>query len=402
MCGVLGHHYVLNALREVHWHVHTMFSGMGCPKVALAMLRAGVRNIGPDFSTLEIDINVSGIGLDNRPECRKVLKHNYGDRCIFGDVQDFVASGQTLDKIKFKTCCHCYTHNQDCPLAPSRQEGVASVTVAGPPCTPWSKRGKRQGNKDPQAHTHIIWAKYFLENKIDLVVFECVYDDEVLRNVLEIFGKDYTIRHAKVSAFGLGYCVSPERLYVIMVRHQSVFKWTSEKSLEEMLKPLLSRTVMKLADTFMLSNQDVQGNTDSPYAAKVEKDFNKSELKRFQMYKEKFPGKLLWDLSQNPNFSATTELKNGALPGLTTNCRSLYITQMKRTMTAAELLLNQGIPVTEIAARAANVSRLEFPVSASAMVRMAGNGMHVPSVGAILLLAMFHITRKEDEVPGRP
>ena len=155
------------------------------------------------------------------------------------------------------------------------------------------------------------------------MVFECVYDDEVLRNVVEIFGKDYTIRHANVSAFGLGYCVSRARLYVIMVRQQSVFKWTSEKSLEEMLKPLLSRTVMKLADTFMLSNQDVQGNTDSPYAAKVEKDFNKSELKHFQMYMEKFPGKLLWDLSQKPNFSATTELKNGPLPALTATCRSL-------------------------------------------------------------------------------
>jgi hypothetical protein len=60
-------------------------------------------------------------------------------------------------------------------------------------------------------------------------------------------------------------------------------------------------------------------------------------------------------------------------------------------MTPIELLLNQGIPATEFAAKAANISQVEFPVSANAMVRMAGNGMHVPSVGAILLLAMLYI-----------
>ena len=168
MCNQLGPYYVLNALSNVRWQVHTMFSGVGCPEVALSMLKAGLPNIGPDFSDLRMDISLNGVSLDRNSDCRKVLKANCSDRCIFGDVQDFVASGQTLNKIKFKTCCHCYTHNQDCPLAPSRQEGVASVMVAGPPCTPWSKRGKRQGNKD------IVWAKYVLENKIDLVVFECV------------------------------------------------------------------------------------------------------------------------------------------------------------------------------------------------------------------------------------
>ena len=396
MCNQLGPYYVLNALSNVRWQVHTMFSGMGCPEVALSMLKAGLPNIGPDFSDLHIDISLTGVSLDKNSDCRKVLKASCSDRCIFGDVQDFVQTGRTLDNIKFKNQCQCFSHDQDCHVAPARPDGAASVMVAGPPCTPWSKRGKRRGNKDPQAHTHIIWAKYVLEHAIDVVVFECVYDDEVIKNVLDTFGRAYEIRHAKVSAYGLGFCVSRERLYAIMVRRLSSFKWTSQKSLDEMLKPLLSQTVMKLADTFMLSNHEIDKNPDSPYGAKVEKHFNKSELKHFQTYMEKHPGKLLWDLSQNPNFSATTELKNGALPALTTNCRSLYSTQAKRTMAPIELLLNQGIPATEFAAKAANISQVEFPVSANAMVRMAGNGMHVPSVGAILLLAMLYIA------PGGP
>lgn len=397
MCHLLGPPAVFDAVKDVHWDVHTCFSGMGCPEVALQMLEAGLRRVGPDFHSIKLDISM-GKAADLNKDCRKVLCTNYVGRCVFGDVRGFVKSGKTLNSMTLQSECYCYTHSKDCPLDVSEvtKTGRVNVMVAGPPCTPWSKRGKRQGNKDPQAHTHLIWAKYVLEQKFDIVVFECVYDDEVLRNVVKVFGKEYDIQDAKLSAHSLGYCVSRVRLYVIMVRKAGRCSWTSKMSLDGMMKALLRRVVMKASDTFMLTSAELTELASQNHKSKVtDDDFTKSEMKHKAAYEVKCPDKVVWDLSQNPSFSANTELKSGALPNLTTNCGSLYSTQLRRTMHPFELLLNQGIPATEQAAKASHTPRIHFPVSSQAIIKMAGNGMHVPCVGAVLLCAMLCVKTSE-------
>jgi hypothetical protein len=64
-------------------------------------------------------------------------------------------------------------------------------------------------------------------------------------------------------------------------------------------------------------------------------------------------------------------------------------------MIAEELLLNVGVPVIRRAADAAGIPPVTFTgVSRQAQAFMAGNSMHVPSVGAVLLLAMVFVSRK--------
>ena len=105
-------------------------------------------------------------------------------------------------------------------------------------------------------------------------------------------------------------------------------------------------------------------------------------------------------MSAWPEFSSAgcygkTELKDGCLPTLTTKCQRLVSVKHRRPMTSEELLLNVGIPVITRAADAAGVPPVTFTgVSRQAQASMAGNSMHVPSVGAVLLLAMAFVSRK--------
>ena len=178
---------------------------------------------------------------------------------------------------------------------------------------------------------------------------------------------------------------------MVMVRRMGKYMWTSEKSLEDMVAPLFRKTVMKVSDTFLLTPHELEDLANGPYKSKVhESDTSKSEVQHLRAYATKLPHKALWDLSQNPEWGPNTELRNGSLPNFTTNYGSLYSTELKRTMTPWELLLNQGVPVTEAAAKAAGVRQLKFEVPPHAVVRMAGNGMHVPCMGAALLAAMLH------------
>ena len=61
-------------------------------------------------------------------------------------------------------------------------------------------------------------------------------------------------------------------------------------------------------------------------------------------------------------------------------------------MTEEELLLNMGVPCIQRAADAAGIPPITFQgVSRQAQASMAGNAMHVPSVGAILIIAMVFV-----------
>ena len=263
MCKCHSPSYVLNVLKSLKWHVTTAFSGMGCPEIALEMIAAGVKALGPDFSDINLAIKY-GTSVDKNKECRKVLMENCKDRCVFGDILDWVAKGKSMRSWELKEVAACERHQKQCHImAPSNNATMIKVMVAGPPCTPWSKRGKRKGNKDPQAQTHLVWAKFVLLHRFDIVIFECVYDTEVLSNVEKTFGQEYHIKHGKVSAESLGFCVSRVRLYVIMHR-KGKLQWSqgvskmSDKSFEDLLVPFARSVSMSVKDTFHLEETELK------------------------------------------------------------------------------------------------------------------------------------------------
>jgi len=304
---------------------------------------------------------------------------------------DFVDHGKSMKTWKLKCQIACACHEKGCDLMDSKvAPGFAKVMVAGPPCTPWSKRGKWKGNTDPQAKTHLVWATFVLQQKFDIVIFECVYDSEVLENVNKFFGDAYRIQHSKVSAERLGFFVSRVRLYVILLR-KGRFMWTSDKPLQEKIDELARSVDMGPPGAFFRQPEELE-TLDGCWdvSRSLEDNLSAGELRFLDQYKMSKQSKKIYDLSQNPKFSATCEWKSGVLPNLTTNCGSLFSVEAERTLQWPELLVVQGVPATHSASLAAGVRQWEFPVSRSAKVRMAGNGMHVPSVGSVLLLAMLH------------
>jgi hypothetical protein len=83
------------------------------------------------------------------------------------------------------------------------------------------------------------------------------------------------------------------------------------------------------------------------------------------------------------------------MPTFTTNCRYLVSTVLKRPMLGCEVMLNMGVPTIARAAEAAGVSRADLgDISQAQQATLAGNAMHVPSVGAVILLALVFVKAK--------
>ena len=148
-------------------------------------------------------------------------------------------------------------------------------------------------------------------------------------------------------------------------------------------------------------------------------------------YKELFPNKVMYDLSQNPGVGrGRTSLKNGSAmcmatsshrlwspsqlvqqtrgnPGTHASCctspsritccihrnmnhQQLRSDQRGRWLIGKELLTALGLPVTGPMAAAARVDPVVVDMLTEAnMAKMAGNGMHLPSVGLAMLAAIL-------------
>ncbi len=137
------------------------------------------------------------IGCDKDPACQVMLRQNWPNRCILGDVMDWVDPCNTRldatlkDKVECIVCDGAHSpHPSVCfekanVKAPNKS---LQVMVAGPPCPPWSKRGKRQKRDDPRIAVHEVWRKY-VDMGFDIVLFENVWDQDIINLLNEYFPK---------------------------------------------------------------------------------------------------------------------------------------------------------------------------------------------------------------------
>ena len=94
----------------------------------------------------------------------------------------------------------------------------------------------------------------------------------------------------------------------------------------------------------------------------------------------------MYDLSQNPD--KVPRIGVTKAPTFTTNTR-LYSRKLRRFMTGKEMLASMGLPVTAELAAVGRVPQLDLDSVTEASQRtMAGNGMHVPSVGFGILCSL--------------
>ncbi len=101
---------------------------------------------------------------------------------------------------------------------------------------------------------------------------------------------------------------------------------------------------------------------------------------------------LIWNCTQQQG-STTGQLKDGCLCTLTTHCEGLVHTKLLRPLYAPELLWCMGVPTFPRASSASGIPSWKFPVSNRAKMMMTGNGMHVPSVGLVILLVAVFVQR---------
>ncbi len=104
------------------------------------------------------------------------------------------------------------------------------------------------------------------------------------------------------------------------------------------------------------------------------------------------PEKDVWDLSQNIAAKrGRSSLVDGAIPCLATSSL-LWCNEKQRIMLGSEMLALSGVPVTPRAAAASVVDVINVSdISENAKRAMAGNSMHVASVGAVMLLAFIGV-----------
>ena len=152
------------------------------------------------------------------------------------------------------------------------------------------------------------------------------------------------------------------------------------------------RPIMSADDTFFMVPDELASRTAWKPAQQIRQRLSPSQAYMYKKYAKRVDctDKLIFDCSQDPDTHKCTEGKDGLLQTFTTNCGAIVSKKHQRAMAVEEVMTNMGVPVLPRAAAAAGVRVWEFPLATSRtnMLRMAGNGMHVPCGGVMIMLAM--------------
>lgn len=379
------------------WSVSTCFSGMGCPEIAILMLRAAatqmIHNAGMHGSP-QISF---GPCTDVEPACQRLLQAMFPGRCVFGDISEWRArKGGMFPAVLLREDAECHAHGQRCPLLAPIDRGLR-VMIAGPPCVFFSKMGKGLGMLDERSETHVLWAQHVRDTKYDIVIFENTPTYPV-QNLKDQFGADYEVRWKVVDPRQFGFNVARERVMAILTRRSSV-RWVGPELSEALSLFEASVSVHGCDQFFRLHDEEVATSHGKGWQPdRPSREFlSKSELRHLDGYKAdpRFSHRGLWDLAQNPATRPRTSRVDESLPTLTTSSGRLFSHSRGRWLLPEELLLAMGVPAVQRFARLPlvpwwNLDAVSPAISANKRVTMAGNGMHVPCIGYIILVAMLY------------
>lgn len=366
-------------LSALSWLLSTCFTGAGFAEVAAETLQAALRTLlghGDNERFVEL-----GFACDNARACQRLCLQRHGqERCLFGDVLTLARTGRGQAQQG-----HCLAHGRSCALHLAGGHGRVSIHVAGPPCPPWSRAGKRQGTADPRYETHEAWMSMVLAHKPDLIVFENLdtYDLTLLEGALS---HTYDMRASIVDPRAFGIAMARPRVYVVGC-HKLTMRFDSSKSLTELLLPLTARVVMD-AKAFFAGPVPARPRSLTPGEAS-----RMTDIERFQQGHRLHKADVL-DLSQSCS-RARGSLRDGALPTLTRQCGSMYSRSQHGFLSPLQCLLAMGLPVEDGCARQAAVPLVATTDLTDSQLRsLAGNGMSLHCVAAVLMVAALHTERR--------
>jgi len=174
----------------------TSFSGIGAPEHAHdALCKALALRSGKTIRQHHL------FAIDWNAGCRTELAQCPSPpQCIFGDIHGWLHArvqskvvaqlkSFTLEQLMaivthangLATTCYCHQHQTECPLR------MATIHVAGPPCTDWSSFGSRLGEGGKTALALAIWIGHRLKLREPIIIHENVEqcDMRIVKTYLE-------------------------------------------------------------------------------------------------------------------------------------------------------------------------------------------------------------------------
>ena len=326
---------------------------------------------------------------------------------------------------------HCCIHNRQCPIvcpAPPAFAGLR-VHIAGVNCTDWSKFGLRKNWLGPSTTVFMQWARERMLCKEDLIVVECVvpFDSDMLS---ELFQADYDLHVLLTTPALFGDPVERQRKYMLMFKKNRL-AWRADVcacGVQAAFDRLFARTMLMMGSQKFRAPQDeireyvpeqarrrhLPARSRSGQAWSFYQVASPAVRSAIDEHEQALSGRIaggspadlkryMCNLNQKPAFQPA---RMDLVPTLLRSSK-LWLFAERRWALSLELLEVQGynvwggyssqassaMQVVDARSRLADDLKCGFVTylrtrSDLEIQRLAGNGMHLRVLGAVLLMCL--------------
>jgi hypothetical protein len=308
----------------------------------------------------------------------------------------------------------CYRCNQMCPVTPEISEGSLWIEVGGNTCTPWSASGARLGWLDPSSVPALAWGRWISQCRPHIIINECVPAwpaREFWEHMLK--GTEFTQETLNMNPKNMGIPSCRPRSYTIVTCRGSVpmlqvsealdvactsslavdaavyFKATPEMQLE------MKREILRRRHIFFTEQnlEDIPWSRVLTFGARMRLKSHIDQSTGFQGTQRA----MLVMVSQTMQFAG---YPRSLVPTLVRNSLC-YIVSEDRLMLPIEHFLVNGVPLfyEGLPPELQVIPQRAFEqLGLSEARRLAGNMMHLASVGSVLLAALCCYRHRVDRV----
>ncbi|CAE7778137.1 unnamed protein product [Symbiodinium sp. CCMP2592] len=310
----------------------------------------------------------------------------------------------------------CLSHNRSCPAFPSPQQGFSGLlcSVAGIICYDFSPMGAGKRFLGNSAIPFLIWARERLCSQEDFFVVECVtnFDDETLAELLADSYQMHTLR-ACPSLFGLP--VTRDRKYMVFLARRSLVWCDAVNSVgpQEAFRKLFARPVVMRGDELLRAPDAAVHDFVSSLAVARGLPESGSGSVAWSCYLAMSPANrqsvrdheqslqaagfaeqaaVLTNIAQRASHMGP--VLSGFAPALLRSSL-LWSFRLRRIVLPAEHLELQGYSLWGNEERRSVVSDVLPSLRSSSLRSLAGNAMHIQSIGSVLMFVVSCTVRQQ-------
>ncbi|CAE8701861.1 unnamed protein product [Polarella glacialis] len=348
-------------MRQIPFSTH--FSGMGSPEVAAEMLSAAAVGV------LGFPLMLTSCATcDIDRKCQSILLQRSCGACLFGNILDLRPS---WDKkyAHFEQAWAALLPAVTCPprlCARHGQCGFQAVAcdIAGSPCQPWSRSGKRKGKADARVALLLVGIAMLLRTLPLLALHENVFGfDTTILDALH--GGAYAIYHLRVKPAHMGFgLIRRSRVYSILFLKAGLrVAHNPQHVYQRGLAP-----VAELSGSW--------GYLLTPKQRQFQCGYEVAWQRQYGIPADE-DSNCAFDLSQDPQERPSCTTADGSLPTLRLGSL-IWVSILRRFLVPFELAAATGFPVNDALATSAQVA-LDLCCEVYT-VPILGNGMHVASL----------------------